>query len=167
MADRNIGKEFELFLKGKTAENPRENLEITGVHVLNRKRTLSMIGLTGEGERKNYQFRKFTNKATKHKPRWLEIDFEGNPLKDSKITIDALRMEKDKRGKLKLEAIDYHDSNGENPTLKRAGWRGKQMSETIPPKAETVTVKSDTPIAKKTIDLDAPDHLTNQPDWLP
>ena len=77
-------------------DNSNPGLEITGVHVLNKKRTLSMTGLDNEGERKNYQFRKFTNKATKYKPRWMEIDFEGKPLKNSKIAIDDLRMEKGK-----------------------------------------------------------------------
>ena len=142
-------------------------LEITGVSVLNRKRTLSMTGVNNEGERKNYRFRKFTNKATKYKPRWMEIDFEGKPIKNSKITIDDLRMEKDKQGKLKLESVDYRDYNDESPSLKQADWRGKQMSETIPPPAEVVIVEPDTPIATKTIDLPTPPELTSQPDWLP
>ena len=33
----------------------------------------------------------------------------------------------------------------ESPSLKRANWRGKQMSETIPPPAELVIVDPDTP----------------------
>jgi len=142
-------------------DNSNPKLEITGVDVLNRKRTLSMTGLDNEGERKNYRFRKFTNKATKYKPRWMEIDFKGKPLKNSKITIDDLRMEKNEQGKLKLESVDYRDYNDESPSLKQATWRGKQMPETV------VIVEPDTPIATKTIDLPTLPELTNQPDWLP
>ena len=167
MADKNVAREFELFLKGKQVRDSRPNLEITGVHILNKKRTLSMTGVDSEGVRENYQFRKFTNKATKYKPRWMEIDFEGKPLKSSKITIDGLRMAKDEQGRSKLKAVDYRDSNDESPTLKQAGWRGKQMSETVPPPAEVVTIEPDTPIATKTIDLPTPPELTSQPDWLP
>jgi hypothetical protein len=86
-----------------------------------------------------------------------------------------LHMSKDQLGRSKLEAVDYRNTNEESPPLKRAGWRGKQMSETVPPIAEVVTVgrPEDTlepfviPLPEDTIDLPPSSELTGDPDWLP
>jgi len=163
IVERNaFGLETESYLEpmviGLPDEESNEGLEITGVHTLDRKRTLSMTGVSGEGERKNYSFRKFTNKATKYKPQWLEIDSSGKPLKNSSINIDSLQMKEGKRGQLK--SVKYFNRSDKNPSIKRADWRGKQEGE-----FEVITLPLDDWNPQPAIDIDEQTPPEDVPAW--